>query len=88
MFIKIWSVVYLGIFLVKILKYAKIKNMLAFAFGLSVVFGTYVGHCILSYFLWKEKTKIIAEVDLTIRNYESTVSDKYLHSEKNKKIEV
>ena len=85
MFIKICSVVCVGIFLMKILKDAETKHMLAFAFGLSFVFG-YVCNCILSYFLWKNITdKIITEADLTIRNYESTVSHKCLHFEKTPK---
>ena len=70
MFIRIYSVVYLGIFLIKFLSDAKTNNILAFAFSLSFVFGFYVGHCILSYFLWKKK-RIIPEIDLVINNYQS-----------------
>ena len=67
----------------------KQKDMLAFAFGLSFMFG--VGQCILSFLLWKEKQKIIAEIDLLIRNYESTAKsdfDKFLYFEKNTKKEI
>ena len=53
--------------------------MFAFDFGLSFVFGTYISHCILSYFLWKNKKKIIAEIDLVIKNYESADFNKLLH---------
>ena len=65
----------------------KQKNMLAFAFGLSFMFGVYVGHCILSFLLWKKKQKVITEIDLVIRNYESTAEsdfDKFLYSKKKK----
>ena len=63
----------------------KQKNMLSFAFGLSFIFGVYVGHCILSFLLWKKKQKVITEIDLVIRNYESTAEsdfDKFLYSKK------
>ena len=84
-FIRICSVVCLGIFSIKILSNAKANNMLAFAFSLRLVFGVFVGHCILSYFLWKKKKKIIAEIDLVIKNYESADFNKLLHSEKKTK---
>ena len=55
--------------------------MLAFAFGLSFVFDTYVGHCILS-FLLQEKEKI----DLLNKYGKSINHDEHLHSLKKRKL--
>ena len=55
--------------------------MLAFAFGLSLVFDTYVGHCILS-FLSQEKKKI----DLLNKYGKSINHDEHLHSLKKKSV--
>ena len=84
MFIKVCSVVYLGIFLIKILSDAETKNMYVFAFVFIFVFGTYVGHCILSFLLQEKKQKITAEIDLVLKKYEceSTDSHKFLHTKK------
>ena len=46
-----------GILLIKILSGVEIKNILAFAFGLSFVFGVYDGHCFLSFSLQKRSRK-------------------------------
>ena len=54
-FLRIFSVLCLGIFLIKFLSEAYTKNMFAFSFGLYFMFGTYVCHCILSYFCGKEE---------------------------------
>ena len=58
--------------------------MLGFALALSFMFGVYVGHCILSFLLWKKKQKIIAEIDLVIKNYDKSTKDfdKFIHSQK------
>ena len=87
MFIKIWIVVYFGIFLIKILSNSETKNILAFAFGLSFVFGTYVGHCILSFFLQEKKQKIVAEYNLLLKKYECESTDfrEFLHTKKSEK---
>ena len=57
MFIKAWIVICLDIFLIKILSDVEIKNMFAFALGLSFMFGSYVGHCILSFFIPRKEAE-------------------------------
>ena len=57
--------------------------MLAFTFSPSFVFGVYVGYCILSFLLRKNGNKI-PEIDLIIKNYESTDFGQLLDSEKKK----
>ena len=63
--------------------------MLVFALDLSFMFGVYVGHCILSFLLWKKKQKIIAEIDLVIKSYDESAKhfDKFVEeiSKKTKK---
>ena len=61
--------------------------MLTFAFGLSFVFGTYVGHCILSFLLQEKKQQIVAEINLVLRKYqcESAKFREFLHTEKKKR---
>lgn len=60
--------------------------MLAFAFSLSFVFDVYVGHCIFSLYYKYKKAKIIAEIDVIIKNNELTdFVDELLHSKKAKK---
>ena len=63
--------------------------MLAFGFGLSFVFGTYIGHYILSFLLYEKKQKIVAEIDLVLKKYGSTADFcQLMHSEKPGKKEV
>lgn len=84
---KLCLVTCLGILLIKILSGVEIKNILAFAFGLSFVFGVYDGHCFLSFSLQKKKQKIVAGIDFIFSKYESksaTDSDEYLHTKKSK----
>ena len=88
MFIRVCSVVCFGIFLIKVLSDVETKNMLAFAFCLSFMFGVFVGHCIFYFLLWKKKQNIISEIYVVIRNYESTAEsdfDRFLYSEKSAK---
>ena len=58
--------------------------MLAFTLALSFMFDVYVGHCILSFLLWKKKQKIIAEIDFVIKSYDESAKDfdKFVHSKK------
>ena len=54
--------------------------MLAFAFGLSFVFGSYVAHRILSFLLQEKKQKIVDQIDFILNKYESKSTidfDKY-----------
>ena len=91
MFIKAWIVICLDIFLIKILSDVETKNMFTFALGLSFMFGTYVGHCILSFLLQEKKQKIVAEIDSILKKYEcecqsiSTDFREFIYSEKPKK---
>ena len=57
MFIKVWIVICVGIFLIKILLDIKTENMLDFALGLSFMFGTYVAHCFCLIFCGKKRQK-------------------------------
>ena len=77
---KVCSVVCLGTLLIKILSDTKRKNMLAFTFGLSFVFGSYVAHRILSFLLQEKKQKIVDQIDFILNKYESKSTidfDKY-----------
>ena len=77
---KVCSVVCLGTLLIKILSDTKRKNMLAFTFGLSFVFGSYVAHRILSFLLQEKKQKIVDQIDFILNKYGSksrTDFDKY-----------
>ena len=88
---KVWIVICLGISLIKILSDVETKNMFAFALGLSFMFCTYVGHCILHFVLQEKKQEIVAEIDLILKKYEdeckltSTDFREFIHSEKTEK---
>ena len=62
--LKIYLRVIIGAFLIKFIRDAESKNELLLAFIFSILFGCYIGNCIVSYLLCKRNKKISVKLNL------------------------
>ena len=95
MFKECLTYILICVFLVKFIRDAESRNELFLAFNFSLLFGYYIGNCIVSSLLYKATKKINTEVQIVIKNYNATrttttsaPSKKFIHSKKAREKEI